>query len=231
MAKTEETQQEFNSRHRIVGAIVLVALAVILVPIVLDRNELPDNRQALSQTPSSKKIVVTTVEDIKRRQTGQTNEPSKTSQTGLSSKTGKDVTVKELLASIRSTGPTNPKSGYTIKREKVETVNISELKPKALSTPEKKIASKPINKETSTAVSAKGWVVQLGTYGKTKNAQRLRDRLKSKGYSVYLEEVHLKQGRMTRVRSGPFGKEAKAEQIQAQIREEIDISGVVIKLP
>ena len=66
MAQDDERPQ-FNPKHRIAGAIILVSLAVIFVPMVLDESKPPAENPTLAQIPardapaSETKIVVTPV--------------------------------------------------------------------------------------------------------------------------------------------------------------------------
>src|SRR5689334_3038124 len=50
MAKDDERPQ-FNPKHRIAGAIILVSLAVIFVPMLLDESNSPAENQTLTKIP------------------------------------------------------------------------------------------------------------------------------------------------------------------------------------
>jgi DedD protein len=63
MAERDDTRPDFNPRHRIVGAIVLVALVVIFVPMILDERAPPDlkaGREALPRVDTGDTRVVVT---------------------------------------------------------------------------------------------------------------------------------------------------------------------------
>ena len=55
----------FNPKHRIVGAIILVALVVIFVPMLLNENEPPPELKGTRETPprgaTETKVIVTPV--------------------------------------------------------------------------------------------------------------------------------------------------------------------------
>src|SRR3990167_8736719 len=74
MADRNEARPDFNPKHRIVGAIVLVALVVIFVPMLLNENEPPPELKDVREMPprgaTETKVIVTPVasEEAKPRQ-------------------------------------------------------------------------------------------------------------------------------------------------------------------
>ncbi len=56
MAERKETDDSFNPRHRIVGAVVLVALAVILLPILL--NDRAPEKNSSTVAPDARTVVL-----------------------------------------------------------------------------------------------------------------------------------------------------------------------------
>lgn len=66
MADREDARPDFNPKHRIVGAIVIVAIVVIVVPMILNERQPPSEIKDISETPmrsetADTKIVVTPV--------------------------------------------------------------------------------------------------------------------------------------------------------------------------
>src|SRR5689334_8612486 len=64
MAKDDERPQ-FNPKHRIAGAVILVSLAVIFVPMLLDETAPPAENQTVTEIPArdaaETKVVVSPV--------------------------------------------------------------------------------------------------------------------------------------------------------------------------
>lgn len=61
MAARDDARPEFNPKHRIVGAIVLVALVVIFVPLILSEREPPPELKGARATPRAEVIETKTV--------------------------------------------------------------------------------------------------------------------------------------------------------------------------
>jgi len=66
MADRDDARPEFNPKHRIVGAIVLVTLAVVILPMILSEQSPPTDRKdpgesSARQAPTETKVIVTPV--------------------------------------------------------------------------------------------------------------------------------------------------------------------------
>ncbi|WP_092013224.1 SPOR domain-containing protein [Marinobacter daqiaonensis] len=71
------------------------------------------------------------------------------------------------------------------------------------------------------------WVLQLGSFGNEENARRLRDRVRDRGYGAHLQPVTVGDSQMVRVFSGPFTDEAEAEKAKAVLDEAFNIRALV----
>ncbi|MDH5631927.1 MAG: SPOR domain-containing protein [Gammaproteobacteria bacterium] len=206
-------EQNFNPRHRIVGAIVVVSLAVILVPMVLDKNEWEP--QQPSAGPAETQVIVTRVEDMRR------------SHEKVAADSGSSTPAPDPVAE-------EPKSSQS-----TQTKTIT-VKPEPQSQPEKiqaaATASKPAVAPAShqAAVTKKpagqnaGWVIQLGTFANPKNVERIRDQLSAGGFKVSTEPVQLRSGPAVRVRVGPYDRKAQADSMQQRILDDTGIKGAVL---
>jgi DedD protein len=55
MTRKNGSNADFNPKHRIVGAIIVVSLAVIFVPMILDEREPPARRNSIVDVPEQSK--------------------------------------------------------------------------------------------------------------------------------------------------------------------------------
>jgi DedD protein len=98
--------------------------------------------------------------------------------------------------------------------------------PKAAGSPRE--ATAPVA-ETRTGVTA--WVVQLGSFSSEENAIGLIERLKKKGYTVFIEPSR-DDGKVTyRVRVGPELTKVVADRIRDKLANDVDIEGLVMRYP
>ena len=193
MADRNEARPDFNPKHRIVGAIILVALVVIFVPMLLNENEPPPELKGTRETPprgaTETRVIVTPV-------AGEAAKPAK-----------------------------NPEA--VTKTEATSATTESTPMPEAKTAPVEKPAKAPAEADKIT----QGWVVQVGTFSNTDNANHLRDKLKSHGHAVHTESVTLSGKKALRLRVGPFSNKELALKAQTQIRKELHVQGVVQSYP
>ena len=90
MADRDNARPEFNPKHRIVGAIVLVALVVIFVPMVLNEREPPPElkgvREASPRTENTETRVVVTPVPTTDVKPGESSETAKITPPAAESK-------------------------------------------------------------------------------------------------------------------------------------------------
>lgn len=216
----QDLQEEFNPLYRVIGAVVLVALAVVFVPIILDKSELPSLMEAQRSelksdseaTPDQTKVVVTSLAEIKRRHQGPTVVAKKPETSAENTKLAK------ILEKVREKAPVAEsaasRGGSTEQQKKIDT---------------KTVVKKP-DVSISSAGLRKGWVVQLGTYKNKQNATRLKRRLADHGYKVRLEGAKIGQERAIRVRVGPFREKITATNMLSSINRDLGVDGVVLSL-
>lgn len=61
------------------------------------------------------------------------------------------------------------------------------------------------------------------------NAVKLRDRLRNKGFTAFIERSHKAGDRTVRVRVGPEILRARADKMQRRIKDKLGINGIVLE--
>jgi len=196
---------EFNPKHRIIGAIVIVALAVIFLPMILDEREPPSEIKKLIEIPSRSdvgetKIVVSPVSAPEVKASGDASTPAV------------DTPVAETAA----------------KPELKPATPVKKSEPAQAPTRVKPSRTTP---EHAAGKITKGWVVQVGTFSNAENAAKLRDSLRSHGHPVHAESVTINGGKAVRLRVGPFREKSEAVKALVQIQKESGTEGVVQVYP
>lgn len=210
MADKQETSQDFNPKHRVVGAIILVALAVILVPLILHDRAPPAPTQPTAEMPApDTRLVVTPLTPVPLPE----NAPAPTTI----------KTIPSLAA------PATPAAG----NQPASATRETDTEGASASIGDTPLPSKAPTKPSSPATTAvgKGWIVQVGAFSHTDNAARLKESLVRHGYAPALDKISLNKGQGVRVRVGPYTSEADARAAQARIQRELDIKGVVRAYP
>ncbi|HEB91897.1 MAG TPA: sporulation protein [Gammaproteobacteria bacterium] len=79
---------------------------------------------------------------------------------------------------------------------------------------------------------ATAWVVQVGSFSSAKNAHALRDKLRKLGHATFVEAVKDEAGKSVyRVRVGPEVRRDLAEKLQQQLVRDAKLKGIVLRYP
>lgn len=73
-----------------------------------------------------------------------------------------------------------------------------------------------------------GWAVQLAAYSDEVSANQLRDRLRGQGIDGYVDSVSTTQGKLWRVRAGPFASRSVAASTRDQITQKLKLKGNIV---
>jgi DedD protein len=72
------------------------------------------------------------------------------------------------------------------------------------------------------------WVVQMGSFSDSGNAQKLVEQLRRDGMTAYREDITTKSPTIYRVRVGPFLEREEAIRTRQQLSDRLKIDGVVM---
>ena len=171
-------------KQRLVGAIVLVALVVIFVPMLLDDEPMVTSSITKSNIPL---------------------QPKRDFPTKIISK----KEVKPLVPVV----------------SKVESAKAVDSKPKV------KPATVAQKTKPKARVGLSAWVVQVASFEKRTNANKLMTRLQAKKLSAFVEQASVDRKTVFRVRVGPEVDHKKAEAIRLQIERELKLKGKIERYP
>lgn len=203
-----------RARRRVVGAIALVVLVVIALPIVLDREPSPIGQDLVIQIPS--------------QEAGKFS-PRMPPPSPAGAPANGTVPVPAsppVQAPAESKAPAAPTVKKDIPPAAKESAAPAAKEPAA---PPAKGSIAPATKEPAAkndtdAARAKAllegkdvWVVKLGAFSKLENVRHLRSKMKAAGVKSYTETVKGPNGEQTRVRAGPFDTRQEAEQAQKKL--------------
>ena len=204
-------------KQRLTGAIVLVALAVIFVPIILEG---PDDEW----TPRSHSIPEQPQMDYRASMGLDLPEPEPADPEPKGQEPPGGAITEALNLPAAEPPPVETKPAPVAKAEPV----VVTPKPVKKAAPAPAPKPKPA-KKTDTAI--KGWFVQVGSFGQELNANGLRSRLKSAGYDTRLQKIAIGKGHAYRVLVGPATSRAAAEKLAASLKSKQQLAGMVIEYP
>ncbi|MFA5626602.1 MAG: SPOR domain-containing protein [Thiohalomonadaceae bacterium] len=191
-------------KKRLVGVVVLTALAVVLVSIMLEGERSNDIPISGSNVPEMPAKAVPTI-DIPLQIPPPIAEKSKVAEKKMPAE------VEEAATPVQ-TAPPGPVVEPIIAAENKQPPATAAV----VAEPVKPVDVQQISQKSAAAES---WAVQIGSFSTKANANRLRDSLRAKGYPAYVEQVSLSGGLSYRVRVGPMLSRSDAEAAQAKLAE------------
>ena len=207
-----------RARQRLIGATVLVLLAVIGFPMLFDTQprpvavdipiDIPDKQKTPSQTPPVAAVGPAVVQEAgsvsHQASLGQREEVV----TSASSAAPSSVTAASSVAKLDA----GVGHGKSAAEEKV-----------AAST-----ADKPAEKAAPEAPTPR-YVVQVGAYADEGKARDVRHRLEKAGVKTYTHVAETKEGKRTRVRIGPFVSKDEADKAVAKVKS-LNLQATILTL-
>jgi len=192
-------------KQRLVGGIVLLSLALILIPTILDfsQDELgPKQREEMPEAPDVMKMEVLPLQIWSERIDPEVDSDSRIVET----------------PSVAKDSPKAAAPAAAVKSEKKQ-----EAKPAVV-----KVKPKPAPKAVVTkAVGA--WVVQVASFSDEPKAFKLRDRLRKAGITCFIERGRGDAGLIYRVKAGPVLRKSEADQLKKQVSKLTKLDGLVMQ--
>lgn len=201
-------------KKRLTGAIVLVALAVIFVPMMLD------DKDAIRDAGVEREIPVEPVATFREDMIPDSRQDAIDSNQGLTEQERRyELPVGEEQGSPESSMPVAEANVTTIPPASTQQSPTHVEKPKTVTDP------------SPAAPSGKGWVVQAGSFGQSANAEKLVNQLKKGGRTAFIEKIDVSGKTLYRVRVGPMESREAADKELAAIEKEFNLKGKVISYP
>lgn len=205
----EELLLRKRARRRLVGAIVLVILSVIILPMIFDEpktDKIEKQEMAINLSPQSRNTIP---------------EPLPLPNEQLIS--------KEALEKLTATAESQSVAKHKLSTDEDSVESLSErkrmpipgIKPKfekpiveakvTVSVPAPASVTVPVSASVATADAPKNLVIQLGAFSDSVKAKQQLDGLIANGFNAYTESLKTANGEVTRVRIGPYTNRNTAE--------------------
>jgi DedD protein len=193
-----------NLKNRLVGIIVIFALAVVFLPMILDGSGVRKDKLEVVIPP----------------------------QPLVSANPEFDTRVIELNSSVDDLPDLEPRfvdensPENTIERTKTpESTSKTVAEP---ATPAKQ--TKPVSKAKVASTGGDSWVLQVGSFKDRGKALAQRDKLrKSNIAAVFIEQFNTDNKASYRVRLGPFVNRNQTRVAQNKMKAKHDIDGIIMK--
>lgn len=229
MAKSiseEELQLRKRARRRLVGAIALVTIIAVFLPMVLDHEPKPVSQDVSIKIPApdsstfTSKIVPVVPGAKPATETPAKAEAPATAEPAVQTPPAKSAAPKVAAvapAAKPAVPPANDTEAAPPKKAAPEKPAVP-AKPAVAEKPKVAEKAKPAEKIKPATKGAAGYVVQVAALNDPEKAKQMRDQIAASGVKAYTEVVPTTKGNVTRVRAGPFASRGDAEKTRDKLK-------------
>ncbi|MGB0832881.1 MAG: SPOR domain-containing protein [Psychrobium sp.] len=203
-------------KNRVVGAIVLFALAIIFLPKIFD-GEKQSQRQAFVTIPDKPTHQQPDVSKI------QLNKPPAVKQETVAPKqTESELVVTEKTVAEKVASEKAIQEKLSQQETGSEKVNEAAKQSTVVTSSANKIQPKP-------ALKAEGWVIRMGSFGNPNNVNALVKKLRKQGFTAYSVPAVPRSGITNKVYVGPELSKKKLQAMQPKLKKAFKEAGVIEK--
>jgi len=202
-------------KRRLIGATVLISLAIIFLPMILEHEPLMVDRGEMTPIPEAPddKFKSSLIRD-------EVLEEKSSVAANQGSPAASRVTTEKAAPAVEIT-PATPVTSEAVAATKPEPV---------------KQPPKPVEKPTPAPEQAKpgpsAWVIQVGSFSNQENAKKLVQRLRKAVLDTLDPQPAVVNGKqLYRVKVGPELDKRNAEKLLPKVKQVAGLQGTVIRYP
>lgn len=205
-------------KERLIGAAVLVMLAVIFIPMLLDNSTQKETEITETNIPPrpdtqfSSRIKPVTDLSTSRPETA----PVKASETGITEAPQEAVPDVQPEPKVVAGSPAPQAAVPPV----TPASQRDEESPKTV-VEQSKTGNRGLN----------AWVVQIGSFTSEANAKSLHDQARSMGFTSFVEPLQQEGAMAYRVRVGPELSRSDAVTLAARLTNSLHVDGIVMQYP
>ncbi|MCI1011716.1 SPOR domain-containing protein [Pseudomonas oryzihabitans] len=213
-------------KQRVIGALVLLALIIIFVPMLFNRQD--DARKVAVEAPPQPAAPTVPATEVQPVQTPEAppvvvvpDEPAKPlgkPQTPIAGTAGQAPTQNAPV----TTAPAQPQPAAPVAKAPAAPAPVASAPAAPTATPAP--AAKP-DSRLGAANLPNSWSVQLASLSSRPSADALQAKLRSQGYNAY---VRTADG-MNRVFVGPVIERSEADRLRDQLNKQNGVKGFVVR--
>lgn len=218
---------ERRLKERLTGAVVVLLLAVIFVPMLLDNSAQDDIEITKTNIPPGPdvefKSAVLPVEELPPVEPPQmplaTTEPD-----------NKGVFSPDNAMPATDTATDNPTSPQPLPVAEPTPPPVVTARTEIIPVENSNVTARNPSGDTATR-GMSAWVIQLGSFSSQTNADSLVRQLQTQGFPAYIEKVTTDAGIVYKVRVGPELSRPAAENMVKNLKAKMKLDGMILSFP
>lgn len=229
---------KYGMRERLSGAVILIALGVIFVPMLFDepapRGERPEPALTIEEPVEVERQDVPDPEPpsslgeirFPDGTASQTSEPvvDETATQASEAVVSGDSVIPEPDSPSATSSASDEASGGdpSVEDPIAELARAADQRLSQDEPPDEAGAQ-----SATAATAAGGWAVQVGSFGQPENAERLQSQLAEQGFNAFSRP---RDNDLTTVYVGPFESSEAGEQAMGELKEQANLQGLLVRV-
>lgn len=186
-------------KQRIIGALIIIGLAIVFIPSILD-GPVIDSQQLVLDVPPRPELIPYKVDSAR---------------------------YEQLVTEVEAQIPRDQAQDIATEADAVDEPDNAQAATKQIAT--KQIVTKQIPAAISKPSLNPVWTVQLGSFTQINNAKELEAKLQKNKLKGYMKKINTDNGIRYRVYVGPEIRQADANAVVKQLQKKFGLSGLVVK--
>lgn len=213
-------------KNRLVGTVIVVALAVIFLPEYLDgtKRVREDIQVVIPKTPKielqNRKESLSSTHIIEKS----TYKPVVENDSAVDAERGNEADINSTNTDENQTQDLKNVEN-TIEAKPNSPVDISQISPPSPEIPEIDESLAQQTLLTKQNQDGAGWVIQLGSFKHQKNVRELVRKVEKAGYRTFTRPIQTPAGKLTKVFVGPEINKPKLEEALPHLKEVTGLAG------
>ncbi|NIP88157.1 MAG: hypothetical protein GWO21_03860 [Gammaproteobacteria bacterium] len=230
---------QFDIKHRVVGAALLVFIAVVVLPLLLDGQ--PEGLQAPEVVVAAHKAApdefMSKIQPLSTPTTTHGDPGAPPSRAPQETLPVESLPEQKAAAAPPSGAPEAstaepPKRAPLVVVASPAAPEVAAAAPQAAPREQADAGERsPQTKVPAAAPTRRGWVVQVGVFSKSDNASRLVTQLRDAGFAAQASPTDTQSGTATKVWVGPFDERVRAARVRADIEKALGQKGFIAAYP
>lgn len=221
-------------KRRLLGAAVLVALAVIFLPLVLDGSGSESRFRRVEQLRVEPPRIIEGGTRITQTTTPASATPGSTAS--------EPAAPTPPVAAPSVSQPTVPATAPTPASPPIPASPPTPASSTSAPTSASRPATVPVpaipasNSADSSAVEAEdaalqAWIIQAGSFSDQANAMVVRDQLRNNGHPAFVTLIETGSGAFYRVNVGPLSDRDEAQRVEQRVEQELGNDSIIKRYP
>lgn len=222
-------EPEYELKHRLTGAVILVAAAVLVIPLLLSKPA-SDGSGGRSDSTGDDSVFRSRIIPLDiggtEPEAGQGGGDLPVANLEDQQPALLDLTENAADGQVDSSTGSGPEPDQAAPDTTSRPALVMTRIPDSVGTQDSDTAKATAAVKTP---DGDGWFVRVGTFSKKANADRMSKRLTENGFEPRMTSVSTGQGKSTRVSLGPFADRKKAEEISNRVKSLVGEKGYVTR--